>query len=66
LLIGTYGANCALVYPGWASNYAVEFSPSLQSPTWTTNLPATIITVSNFNVVILPQTNTSGYFRLRQ
>jgi len=66
LLIGTYGTNCALVYPGWASNYVVEFSPSLRLPVWTTNLPATLITVSNFNVLILPQTNSSGYFRLRQ
>ncbi|HEX4349354.1 MAG TPA: hypothetical protein VH251_03160, partial [Verrucomicrobiae bacterium] len=65
LTIGSYGTNCALIFPGWASNYVVESSADLGQPAWT-QLNATTMTVSNCNVMILPVTNTGAYFRLRQ
>ncbi len=65
LTIGSYGTDCAIIFPGWASNYVVESSADLGQPTWT-QLNATTTTVSNCNVIILPETNTGAYFRLRQ
>lgn len=65
LVIGAYGTNCALIYPGWASNFVLESSATLSPPAWTSP-GAMINTVSNCNVAILPDTNTAQYFRLRQ
>jgi phospholipase C len=65
LTIGSYGTNCALIFPGWASNYVVESSADLGQSGWT-QLNAMTTTVSNCNVIILPETNTDAYFRLRQ
>jgi phospholipase C len=65
LTIGAYGTTCALIYPGWASNYVVQTSISLNPPVWIP-LNAAIATISNCNVVILPETNTAAYFRLSQ
>jgi len=65
LTIGSYGTNCAIIFPGWASNYVLESSAGLGQPTWT-QLNAATTTVSNCNVIILPETNTGAYFRLRQ
>ena len=64
LTVGTYGGSCALIYPGWASNYVVESSVNLDLASWT-QLNATITMVSNCNVIILPETNVCGFFRLR-
>ena len=65
LTIGAYGTNFALVYPGWASNYMVEFSMGIKPSTWIP-LNATVTVVSNFEVIILPETNAGEFFRLRQ
>ena len=64
LTVGTYGNSCALIYPGWASNYVVESSVNLDLASWT-QLNATITMVSNCNVIILSETNVCGFFRLR-
>ena len=64
LVIGAYGTNCALIYPGWASNYVVESSLNL-APPWNP-LGATGSVVSNCDVIILPETNTMRFFRLRK
>ncbi len=64
LNVGAYGGTCALIYPGWASNYVVESSASLAPASWTPlNLVSTVI--SNCNVIILPATNPGAFFRLR-
>ncbi|MEI8288939.1 MAG: alkaline phosphatase family protein [Verrucomicrobiota bacterium] len=64
LAIGASATNYALVYPGWASNYVLEFNASLTTTGWVQpNAVAT--TISNFNVIILPETNAAGFFRLR-
>jgi hypothetical protein len=64
LNVGSYGSSFALVYPGWASNYVVESSVNLDPASWT-QLNATITRVGNCNVIILPETNVCGFFRLR-
>ena len=64
LSIGAFATNYALVYPGWASNYVLEFNSSLTTTGWIQPAAAAII-ISNFNVIILPETNAAGYFRLR-
>ena len=65
LTIGAFRTNCALIYPGWASNFVVESSGILSPPSWT-QIDATSVTVSNCKVVILPSTNDGQFFRLRQ
>ncbi|HEX9045485.1 MAG TPA: alkaline phosphatase family protein [Verrucomicrobiae bacterium] len=65
LAITAYGTNCALIYPGWASNCVVEYKSALNAGTWT-QLPAPTLSISNYDVVILPETNAGQYFRLRQ
>jgi hypothetical protein len=64
LTFGSFGSSCALIYPGWASNYVVESSVNLDPASWR-QLNATLTTVSNCNVIILPETNVCGFFRLR-
>ena len=64
LAIGAFATNYALVYPGWASNYVLEYNPSLTTTGWT-QPSAGAATISNFNVIILPETNAAGFFRLR-
>lgn len=65
LNVGSYGGSCALIYPGWASNCVVESSANLDPASWT-QLNATLTTVGNCNVIILPETNACGFFRLRR
>lgn len=63
--IESFGTNCALFYPGWATNYVVESTTQLTPAVWSpAGASATII--SNWTVVVLPQTNTSQFFRLHQ
>ena len=64
LSTGSYGGSCALIYPGWASNYVVESSPNLKQASWTV-LNATPNIVSNCNVIFFPETNAGRFFRLR-
>jgi len=64
LTMGAFGTNCALIYPGWASNYVVETTTSLTPPAWTT-VPISATTISNCNVVIMPEATPGAYFRLR-
>jgi len=64
LNIGCFGTNCALIYPGWASNYVLESSVNLSPAVWTP-INATLTVVSNCDVIILPDTNASKFFRLR-
>ncbi len=63
ITFGSYGGNCALIYPGWASNYLAESCADLASGSWTP-LNTTPSAVSNCNVIILPETNTGCFFRL--
>ena len=65
LTIGSFTTNCAVIYPGWASNFVLETSVTLNPPVWTA-YNGTCTTVSNCNVVVLPSTNAGQYFRLRQ
>ena len=59
-----YGGDCALVYPGWASNYVAESSMKLNPAVWNP-LNAALTVVSNCNVITFPATNAVGFFRLR-
>jgi phospholipase C len=65
LTIGAYGTNCALIYPGWASACMIEFSTNLTPPVWQP-LSATPTVISNFEVIILPDTDAGEWFRLRR
>jgi phospholipase C len=65
ITLGMFGTNCALIYPGWASNFVVESSATLAPPVWTPASGA-VTTVSNCNVVILPSSSGGQFFRLRQ
>lgn len=65
LVIGSYGTNCALIYPGWASNFVVQTSVGVSPPLWTP-LNAGSTTISNCNVVFLTGANTCAFFRLSQ
>src|ERR1019366_2485163 len=65
LTIGAYATNCALIYPGWASNYMIEYSTNFAPPIWQP-LNVTPTVISNFDVIILPDTNTGEFFRLRR
>jgi len=65
LYAGAFGGNCALLYPAWASKYVVESSAAVLPPNWQ-QLNSSPTIVSNWNVVIVPATNVSGFFRLRQ
>jgi len=65
LTVGAYGGSCALIYPGWASNFVVQSSATLNPPLWTPlNAPMTV--VSNCNVILLPATNPGAFFQLSQ
>jgi hypothetical protein len=65
LTIGSFGTNCALIYPGWASHFVVQSSGNYGPLSWAP-LGAAAATVSNCNVVIFPLTNTAQFFRLSQ
>ncbi len=65
LTLCAFGGSCALIYPGWASNYLAESSVTLNPPAWMP-VTATLTVVSNCNVIILPATNAVGFFQLRQ
>jgi hypothetical protein len=63
--MGAFGTNCALIYPGWASNFVVQSSGTLAPVSWIP-LAATTTTGSTCNVMILPVTNSGQFFRLSQ
>jgi hypothetical protein len=60
----SFYTNFVLVYPAWASNFAVEFSPGPAPGSWT---PVTVTSniMGNYLVVPLPLTSSNGFFRLR-
>ncbi len=59
-----YGTNFMVIYPHWASNCAIEFSPNLKPNSWAPVNTASNI-MGNYLVVPLPLTPSNGFFRLR-
>ncbi|HXR03241.1 MAG TPA: phospholipase domain-containing protein, partial [Verrucomicrobiae bacterium] len=60
-----YGTNLMLVYPNWASNSIIEFSPGLVPVSWTP-VNAVSNVLGNYLVVPQPLNLPAGFFRLRQ
>ena len=61
----TYNTNFVLVSPAWASNYVIEFSPSLTPPSWIPVSAVINVIMGNYLVTPLPLAFSSGFFRLR-
>jgi phospholipase C len=65
LYVSSAGQNLVLIYPAWASNYAVESSPIVAPACWSP-LSATLSFASNYILVSAPTTSSNMFFRLRQ
>jgi hypothetical protein len=63
LLMGACGGAAALLYPAWASNGILQFSPNMAPGSWTA-LSMTSSVLSNYNVITQTATNGAGFFRL--
>jgi phospholipase C len=63
LLVGAYTGGVALLYPAWASNGILQFSPDLTPFSWTA-LSVTSSVLSNYTIITQPATNSAGFFRL--
>ena len=61
----SFGTNMVLIYPAWASNYAVMGSSTLQPGSWT---PVNLTTTNSGNYVVatVPLGNIAMFFRLKQ
>jgi hypothetical protein len=64
LFTASLSTNSVLIYPAWASNYVIEFSPALGPGSWSL-LDAAVYLFSNYFVVGLPQSFSNMFFRLR-
>ena len=59
------GDNGIVTWPGWATNFVLESSPSLSNPTWSSENPG--ITWIDNNFVLTNSINSgNGFFRLHQ
>jgi len=65
LLMGAYSGGMALLYPSWASNGILQFSPDLTPGSWLA-LSVTSSVFSNYNLIVQPATNGARFFRLTQ
>jgi hypothetical protein len=65
LTIKKSGTNVLLTWPIYPDGFALESTPSLTSPTWTT-VSASPTIVNNQNQVTLPSTSPAQFFRLRR
>jgi phospholipase C len=63
LLMGAYTGGVALLYPVWASNSILQYSPSLLPGSWIA-LNVTSSMLGNYFVITQPATNTAGFFEL--
>jgi hypothetical protein len=63
LFATSFSNNSVLIYPAWASDFAIEFSASLAPDSWSP-LNATADFVGDFLVVGLPETFSNLFFRL--
>jgi hypothetical protein len=65
LFATAFSTNSVLIYPAWASNFVIEFSPSLEPNSWT-QLNAPVDLLDSYLVLGLPQTPSNLFFRLRR
>ena len=61
----SHDTNVTLSWPIYPTGFALESSPALSPASWSTNLPAPIVT-NGSKYISLPATNDARFFRLRR
>ena len=65
LTITRFGTNVIVTWPAIATGFILQFATNMVSPSvWSTNLPASVVVISNQNVVTNPITGTQKFYRL--